>query len=217
MKIDLVVFDLDGTIANSADTIYETTLHTFNELNIKAEMPREEFDKKIGMHFEDIFDDFGITVPDFEKFISIYKYAYFDFINSTYLYQGVRELISNLKKRNYKTALLTTKAQDQAEMNLNHFNLQNEFDYIMGRRPGIAHKPSPEPLLKICSDLNIDIQNTIIIGDTEMDILCGKNAGAYTCAVTYGYRTKNELEKFYPDFLIDNIAEIEYIVDGKNY
>lgn len=49
-----------------------------------------------------------------------------------------------------------------------------------------------------------------------MDILCGKNAGTYTCAVTYGYRQKDELNKFYPDFLIDNIAELKYIVNVKN-
>jgi phosphoglycolate phosphatase-like HAD superfamily hydrolase len=110
---------------------------------------------------------------------------------------------------------LTTKGQDQAELILKHFSLFDKFDYVMGRRTGIAHKPSPEPLQKICTDLNIGITNTLIVGDSEMDIQCGKNAGSKTCAVTYGYRTKSELRKSSPDFLIDKILDVEYIVNGK--
>jgi phosphoglycolate phosphatase-like HAD superfamily hydrolase len=83
----------------------------------------------------------------------------------------------------------------------------------MGRRPGIAHKPSPEPLLKICNDLNINPVKALIVGDSEMDVQCGKNAGIKTCAVTYGYRTTEELEKSQPDFLIDNIMELEQIIN----
>ena len=78
----------------------------------------------------------------------------------------------------------------------------------MGRQDGIAHKPSPEPLLKICNDLNINIVDTLIIGDTELDIQCGKNAGSSTCAVTYGYRSKDLIENERPDFIIDRFEEI---------
>jgi phosphoglycolate phosphatase-like HAD superfamily hydrolase len=111
-------------------------------------------------------------------------------------------------------SLLTTKGQDQAELILQHFSLFNKFDYVMGRRPGMAHKPSPEPLQKICNDLNVVVSDTLMIGDSEMDIQCGKNAGSKTCAVTYGYRTKADLQKLSPDFLIDNILDVEYIVNG---
>ena len=83
---------------------------------------------------------------------------------------------------------------------------------MMGRRPGIAHKPSPEPLLKICDDVNVKPEDTIIVGDTEMDIVCGREAKSKTCAVTYGYRTREFLQKQQPDFLIDKIEDLKYIV-----
>jgi phosphoglycolate phosphatase-like HAD superfamily hydrolase len=215
MGINALVFDLDGTLVCSHDTIYSATLHSLKELGVNAEMPREKFMSMIGMHFEYIFAEFGFNVPDFEYFIGVYKRVYFDYINLSTLYDGAEELIIVLNEKKLKLGLLTTKGQDQAELILKHFNVYNRFDGIMGRRPGMAHKPSPEPLLKLCDEINADVSETVIIGDTELDIECGKNAGAYTCAVTYGYRTKEELRKTSPNFLIDNIADIKYIVSNE--
>lgn len=212
MKINLVVFDLDGTLVSSHETIYKATLQALKEINIFPKMPEEEFYKTIGMHFEDIFAQFDFSVPDFEKFISIYKSIYFNYLNLSAIYPGVNETINQLRKKNTTIALLTTKGQEHAEIILRHFKLFEKFDYIMGRRPGIAHKPSPEPLLKICNDLNIDIAETLIVGDSELDIQCGKRAGAKTCAVTYGYRTKEVLQKTEPDFLIDEIRFLNKII-----
>jgi len=215
MKINLVAFDLDGTLVSSHETIYKATLRTLEELHIKKEIPEEPFYKMIGLHFEDIFRKFGFSVPDFEQFIKIYKIVYFDYINLSAVYCGAEETIGDLRSTGIKISLITTKAQDQAKRILSHFNLLDKFDYVMGRRPGIAHKPSPEPLLKICNEFKVAPVNAIIVGDSELDIQCGKNAGSKTCAVTFGYRTKKELQKTEPDFLIDKISDVTYIVNGQ--
>jgi phosphoglycolate phosphatase-like HAD superfamily hydrolase len=81
----------------------------------------------------------------------------------------------------------------------------------MGRRDGLAHKPSPEPLLFICKELTLNPSETLMIGDTELDIQCGKNADAKTCGVLYGYRTKDQLEKEKPDFLISGLSELKKV------
>ena len=214
MNISLVVFDLDGTLVSSHETIYKSTIHALKEVGIYNEMLVDKFNTMIGWHFEDIFKVFDFSVPDFEEFIKIYKSVYFDYIDSSYLYPGVTEILPRLKKKNIQTALLTTKTQDQAELLVNYFGIKENLDYIMGRRPGIACKPSPEPLLRICKDLDINSVSTLMVGDTEMDVDCGKNSNAKTCAVTYGYRSREVLEKLFPDFLIDNITELEYIVGG---
>ncbi len=213
MNIELIVFDLDGTLVRSHETIYKATIEALRRVNVTHAMDEEGFYKQIGLHFEDIFKNFGFMVPDFEHFISIYKSIYFDYIDSSALYTGVKQLIDEVKKRSIKVALLTTKSQDQAELILKHFLLFEKFDYVMGRRPGIAHKPSAEPLLKICGDLKINETAAIIVGDSELDVECGKNAGSKTCAVTYGYRERKELIKVQPDFIVDNILEIVYIVN----
>jgi HAD superfamily hydrolase (TIGR01549 family) len=215
MEIKATVFDLDGTLVSSHETIYKATHHALKEVGIQIEMAHDKFLNMIGMHFEDIFLEFGFMVPDFEHFISIYKKIYFDYINNSSLYPGVPEILEYLKKSDIKIGLLTTKGQDQAEQILKHFELFDKFDSIMGRRPGIAHKPSPEPLLKLCDEIKIKVKNTLLVGDSELDIECGKNAGSFTCAVTFGYRSKELLEKYHPDFLINHIGDIENILNER--
>jgi phosphoglycolate phosphatase/pyrophosphatase PpaX len=212
-KIKHLCFDLDGTLVKSAKTIYNTTIKTLNELNIAHNIPEDEFNIMIGQHFHDIFNHFGTDVPDFEHFIKVYKNNYFDFIGDSELYDGVRETFSILKNNDYKISLLTTKAQDQAEKIITHFNLDKYFDLLMGRRDGIPHKPSPEPLIMLCNQLDITTSETLMVGDTELDVLCGKNAGAKTCAATFGYRDVEILKSFNPDYLINSLPELVSIIN----
>lgn len=201
-------FDLDGTLVDSNKTIFEATAHSLVKLGIDFNVDEDLFALKIGKHFNDIFEAFNINVPDFDQFIAIYKENYFEQIQYSSLYTGVEETLSELKNRGIKISLLTTKAQDQAERIIDHFNLSKYFNLIMGRRDGIAHKPSPEPLQMICKEISVDLNNTVIVGDTELDIQCGKNAGSFTCGVSYGYRTKELLEIEKPDFIVESIKQI---------
>ncbi len=138
-----ICFDLDGTLVDSKDTILESTKSALDKLNISYDIPVDAFTNMIGMHFVEIFEELKINVPDFEKFISIYKALYFDFMDSSYLYPGVHQTLQYLNENNIKVSLLTTKVQDQAEKIIDHFNLRSSFNYLMGRRDGLAHKPSP--------------------------------------------------------------------------
>lgn len=201
-------FDLDGTLVDSNKTIYEATAYSLGKLGIDFNIDEELFALKIGQHFNDIFNAFNIDVPDFEEFMTIYKENYFKQMEYSSLYNGVEETLYELKKRGVKISLLTTKVQDQAEKIIEYFNLGEYFDLIMGRRDGIAHKPSPEPLLAICKELNVGLNNTLMVGDTELDIQCGKNAGTFTCGVLYGYRTKELIKIEKPDFIVESMNQI---------
>jgi HAD superfamily hydrolase (TIGR01549 family) len=203
-----VCFDLDGTLVDSRDTILESTKTALDKLQIRHNIPEDVFTNMIGMHFVDIFEELKIDVKDFEQFISIYKALYFDFIDLSVLYPGVVEILNYLNRKQIKVSLLTTKVQDQAEKIIHYFNLGSSFDYLKGRRDGLAHKPSPEPLLYICRKLNVEPAESVMVGDTELDIQCGKSAGSKTCGVLFGYRTKEQLEKEKPDFLISGLSEL---------
>jgi phosphoglycolate phosphatase len=163
----------------------------------------------IGKHFVDIFIELEMDDVDFEEFITIYKELYFDFIESSYLYDGVKQILDYLNSKKIKVSLLTTKGQGQAEKIIDHFNLRKSFDYLMGRRDGLAHKPSPEPLIYICKELKVEPAETLMVGDTELDIQSGINAGAKTCGVLYGYRTRVQLEKEKPDIIISSLDELK--------
>jgi haloacid dehalogenase superfamily, subfamily IA, variant 1 with third motif having Dx(3-4)D or Dx(3-4)E len=171
-------------------------LKTFDDLNIAYQLSENEFNKMIGMHFVDIFQYFKIDVPDFEIFISHYKKVYFDFIDESVFYFGVEEILEFLKRSSLKISLLTTKAQDQTERILEHFNITKNFDFIMGRSNGVPHKPDPTPFFMICNDLKVNPENSLMIGDTELDILCGKNANAKTAAVPMVIELLKDLKNF---------------------
>lgn len=212
LNIKCVVFDLDGTLVDSAENIYQATIQSFDSLNIHADFPKDKFNQRIGHHFEDIFNEFRINVGSFDSFIDTYKDLYLENIHHSSLYPGVIETIEYLHNNGFMIALLTTKNQDQADMIIDHFGFREQFNYVMGRRPGLKHKPSAEPLLKICEDLQVNPENVLMTGDTQMDIQCGKNAGAKTCAVTYGYRSKKLLDLEKPDIVIDRLIELTELI-----
>lgn len=212
-NIKHICFDLDGTLIDSYNTIYKSTLKAMEFLQINEPLHGEEFQKRIGHHFLQIFSELKIPVPDIEHFINIYKSFYFDFIDESVLYPGVLDTLEILSSNDILISLLTTKVQDQAEKILDYFNLRKYFSFIMGRRNGMKIKPSPEPLLFICTELNTPAVNTLITGDSELDIKCGKNAGAITCASAYGYRSIEVLSAEKPDYIISGIEELIKIVN----
>lgn len=211
-KYNLIVFDLDGTLTSSHKTIYESTRRTLLELGISTELDEKKFYGMIGLHFIDIFNKLNIPVDDFEEFIRLYRSFYFEYIGSSKPYHGVTEILDYLLYNDIKSALLTTKSQVQADMIIDYFRLRKYFSSVMGRRDGIGVKPSADPLLKILEELGESADRTLIVGDTEMDIRCGKNAGVGTCAVTFGYRDIEALKAESPDFIINDILELKNIL-----
>jgi phosphoglycolate phosphatase len=215
-KIKHICFDLDGTLIDSYQTIYKTTLRTLRHLKIDKPFLEIEFHKRIGHHFLHIFSELNIPVTDIEEFIDIYKGYYFNYIDDSVIYPGVEEILKKLKKDRIKISLLTTKGQDQADKIIDHFNLRKYFSFVMGRRKELAIKPSAEPLHFICNELRVEETDTIMVGDSELDIICGKDAGAFSSAVTYGYRSRELLESVKPDYIIDNIKDLLKIIDHLN-
>ncbi len=211
-NIKCVVFDLDGTLFSSHKNIYYATVKTFEDLNQPVEIDEQVFYTKIGLHFQDIFDQMNIKVKDVEHFIKVYKTNYFKFIDYSEPYPNLLDTLKYLYYNNYKISLLTTKSQEQAELISNHFEIEKYFSVILGRKPEIEIKPSPQPLFYIADKLQLKIDEIIMVGDSEMDVLCGKNAGAATCAVTYGYRTVEELKLHNPDYMIDDLSELKAIL-----
>lgn len=215
-KIKHVCFDLDGTLIDSYQTIYKTTVRTLEHLKIEEPLLEIEFHKRIGHHFLHIFSDLNIPVTDIEEFIDIYKGYYFDYINDSVIYPGVEDTLKELKKKRVKISLLTTKGQDQADKIIDHFNLRKYFSLVMGRRKDLAIKPSPEPLYFICNELQVEEANTIMVGDSELDINCGNNAGAISCAVSYGYRSGDYLAAAKPAYIVDEIKDLLKILNKLN-
>jgi len=204
----LYVFDLDGTLTDSEETIYQAAVSTLAEYGIHNAISPEQMRTRIGAHFADIFRDLDIPITDVESFIEKYIVHYFRYIDGTYLYHGVEELLRNLKAAGHTVALLTTKAQDQADLIIDHFQLRTYFDLVMGRRPELPVKPDPGGLLTIIWELGFTPETTVMIGDSEFDIRCGKNAGTSTVGCLYGFRSEAFIRNEEPDYVIAQPMEL---------
>lgn len=214
--IQHICFDLDGTLTDSINTIFQATVKTLEHLNIPNNLSIAEFRKIIGYHFQDMFDSLNIPVADFEEYITIYKSYYSQLMDLSSVFPSVAETLKSLKDMEIKISLCTTKVQDQADKVVKSFQIDEFFSLVLGRRENIANKPSAEPLLFICNELNVKPENTLMVGDTELDIRCGKSAGAKTCAVSYGYRELKIIKEENPDYIINDITELINLVKKSN-
>lgn len=86
------------------------------------------------------------------------------------------------------------------------------FSYVLAAEDTTLLKPNAEPVNKTLIDLSYGLKNTIVVGDMPFDIIMGKNAGVYTCGVTYGVSDKNRLLESGADYVIDSISELLEIV-----
>lgn len=211
--IESVIFDLDGTLVKSHKTIYMATVSTLEKMNLSTQFDKNMFYSLLGHHFNDIFRGCGINVPNMSEFISIYKKYYKDFLDLSVIYPNTFETLEILKEMKIKLALLTTKSHEQAKSLSEYFELDRYLDIVVGRKKDIPHKPAPDQYLSICNNLNVLPENSMMVGDTELDVLCAKNAGASSCAVEYGYRTIDELNQYSPDYIIKNLLEVINLVE----
>jgi phosphoglycolate phosphatase len=125
----------------------------------------------------------------------------------THLYPNVRETLSRFDGK--KIALVTSKESDFARQLLEHFGLLAYFDCIIGGDTLPERKPDPKPVQEAIRRLACSVERSVMVGDSENDVIAGRAAGALTCAVTYGFRTREQLLLTGPDVVLDGFEQLE--------
>lgn len=133
-------------------------------------------------------------------------------LDHTVAYDGVRDALAGLRDR--KLAVLTNKPVVFSRAILTGLELADYFCFIYGGNSFAGKKPDPVGVVKLMGDTGAGPQQTIIVGDSDTDILTGRNAGVWTCGVTYGLAPQR-LEASPPDILVDNLRELVPLLDGK--
>lgn len=127
-------------------------------------------------------------------------------------YDGIRELLQTLKEKGIKLAVLSNKPHDETIRVIEELFGADYFDCIQGQKSQVAIKPSPEGVFMILEQLKLSIEDIIYVGDTSTDMKTGKNAGALTVGVLWGFREQKELEENQADFIINNPLQLlDYI------
>ena len=209
-KIELIIFDLDGTIVNSIFDISDGVNYVLTKMN-RDNVSVSEVQGMIGsgvkklieLALNDISDEY-ILAESLDLFQEYYSQ---NLITKTRPYDGVIKTLEQLS--NFRKAIYSNKPQDLTDKVIEGLGLNSYFDMVQGADISkYKTKPSPEGIHYILRELNIKPENAIIVGDSTHDILAGKRAGVRTCAVTYGYREKKILANESPDYLIHKLPEL---------
>lgn len=120
---------------------------------------------------------------------------------------GVPELLGGLAGR-YKLGTISTRSVKEQETLLGRLDLREHFDVLVGRDTTWRIKPHPEPVLHAARTLGFEPGRCLMVGDTTVDVLAGRRAGAWTCGVLCGYGERAELERAGADVIIEETAEL---------
>lgn len=210
-NFSLYLFDLDGTLLDSKEDIAIAVNYGLEKVGL-GQKPVEDIVKFVGYGakklIEDLLPDHPQEIKDqvLEHFRQFYTAN--PVIRST-LYEASVEVLESLKQKGKKTAVVTNKYESISVDILKHFGILDLVDLVVGADTTAEKKPSPVPVLYAVEKLGQQQQRSIMIGDSETDILAGKNAGTYTCLVLHGYGNKQTALSLNPDFVIQNFKEFE--------
>lgn len=212
-KVSALIFDLDGTLIDSSADITRCLNVVLKSYGF-GERKEEEVQGFIGDGIRILLEKAcgsqdAELLSKMEK--SLKSYYSEHCIETTHLYPGVAETLKHFREK--KMALISNKPYEMVIKTLEHFSVRDYLKVVLGAESTANRKPHPEPILKAVEILKAKPLETLVVGDGTTDILAGKSAGTWTCAVTYGYRSAEELQAAGPDFVISRIEELKEIIN----
>ncbi|MBE7037640.1 MAG: HAD family hydrolase [Ruminococcaceae bacterium] len=209
-----MVFDLDGTIADTISTIHYYGNRAMKKFNL-SEIDKERYKYLVGKGYENLVKGMLVEKNAYtdELFNEMKEYYHDDYeTDSLYLskvYDGIFELISFLKENNFKIAVLSNKPYGAVNDVINHFFEEGTFDMCVGHGLfGKTLKPDPQNLLAILDKMGIKKEECVYVGDTNVDVKTGLNANVFTVGALWGFRTYDELKEAGAHFIAEKPTDI---------
>lgn len=210
------IFDLDGTLLNTLDDLFNSVNHTLSKWNLPNKT-KDEIRSYLGNGMEKLMELStleGKENPNFSSVLSDFKKYYLNHSNIlTKPYPYILDILKYLKEHNYKIAIVSNKG-DFAVKHLHEIYFKDVVDIAIGEKEGIRRKPHPDTVIEALKILNSTCEESFYIGDSEVDILTANNANMDCLLVAWGFRTKEELEKYNAKHIYTTQLEFfDYIKD----
>jgi HAD superfamily hydrolase (TIGR01509 family) len=211
IPIDLLVFDFDGTLADSIPPAVEAIQAMLAELGYPSRS-KEEIDRHVGYGENPLVaGSIGTNDPEkVEAAKKVYFKHYVEKLKHIDLYPHVEETIRHFKN---KTRIIVSNKRDEfIRIILDHHGLTSEFKEILGGDSAPCLKPDPCVIEQLKKKYKVPPERILFVGDMTVDVETGKNAGVRTCAVTYGMHDRKKLEAHCPDFLIEDLSQLKNLM-----
>lgn len=215
MNIRLAIFDFDGTIADTRGAIVAAKQEMMRTLGLKV-LDEAACASTIGLTAKLGFQQLYPTLSDekLDECVTVYRQIFEEkkeTIPPT-IFPEVIDTLEWLKKQDILCTIATSRNTPSIHDFLKKLELTSYFPYVLGGNDTELLKPHPEPVLKTLADLSYSAKETLVIGDMPFDIQMGKSAGTYTCGVTYGNATRDQLATVGADYVIDRISQVKELI-----
>ena len=215
------IFDLDGTLLDTVEAIAHTTNLTLDAYGMEPFEP-VQYKTFVGDGAGKLIERVLLARGDkelklYDEMLELYhKNFAIHCMYQVHPYDGIRELLASLKEHGIKIAVLSNKPQPRTMDNIFGIFGEGYFDHVQGEKPGVNRKPDPAGAYQVLESLGMKKEECLYIGDTNTDMMTGRNAGLDTVGVTWGFRSEKELRSYNPAYIVHHPSEIEKIVLGEN-
>ena len=208
---DLVIFDLDGTLADTSPGILNSIRYVQQKMRLPA-ITKEQMYSHVGPPMEESYRrNFGLEGEELRRAVELHKeYAVKQGYREIEVYPGIPQLLGRLHEEGVKTAVATLKAQATAEKIFAEFGLSRMFDLVLGTDAS-APKTKAQLLEECIAKLQCTKARTVLIGDSKYDAEGALQAGIDFIAVTYGFGFKSAADAavYSPTVVCDTVREME--------
>ena len=211
-SFQLFVFDFDGTLVDTKKDIADSVNRTLKELELRT-LDRETLYTFIGKGVNHLMTRSleGTGYDDLPRAIKIFMRHYEEHLmDQTDLFPNCRETLEHFAHK--ENTILSNKPTHFITQILDALDCRAPFSTIIGGDRMPAKKPDPGGLLHILEQHRMPPEETLMIGDSLVDVATGKRAGVKTCGVTYGHAGRESLESAQPDWIIDDLSELKQFV-----
>lgn len=219
-SIAAVLFDLDGTLVDSAPDLTRAINETLTALELEP-YDEEQISLWIGNGVDKLIhraltnsNDEIANGDDFWRAKNIF-YSYYEKNSgeNSSVYKGVTEQLSSLVENNILLACITNKNRCFTLPLLKKLNLEQYFDVVVCGDDLTNKKPHPEPLLVAANKLSVTVDQCIMVGDSKSDVLAANGAAMKVFCVDYGYNQGVDLSSFSISAMLSNIKELDNYCD----
>ena len=213
MNYEAAIFDLDGTLVNSLDDLADSANATLRAHSFpvhEVEVYRYFVGNGSRKLIERILpEEYAADMAFVEQFMSEYKDCYAqNLLQKTKPYDGIMEMLAELRRRGIPMAVCTNKHQSAAETIVEALFPHDTFWEIIGDQEGLPRKPDPQKVLRIMRNFGVTGKQTAYFGDTDVDMDTARNAGTFAVGVLWGFRPKEELIAHGADLLLSHPMEL---------
>ncbi len=197
-----VLFDVDGTLLDTKDAWMAAFDAGLAAVGSRAMTGAEGF-RWIGTPIETIYAGrCGLSGDHLVRAVAAFQKAESDSVDlGVRAFPGVREALGSIHA--WRLGAITNKRRDTTLRAFRAAGLEGSFDVVLGGDSVTRKKPSPEPVREAASELHVDAAACAVVGDTENDVRAGRDAGAVTVGVTWGYGNRARLEDAGVDYLVE--------------